>query len=267
MPYDGFIYLRSSEGEVVCRDHRPVEADIAIETESVELPGAPSLFARHLSLIGGEAALRRHPSRSLTGKFEMSSVGFAAEPFEIHRLAPDKWHVKIQFPGGRPGAINRFFNGEIAYEINPHPSYGNRILEADMQREWRRTCDLMDEANYERKYASMRTAGIETFDQRRCYMVETVTSDGEPRRVYFDVETGLIAGRAGETESIAVFDDYREFDGQLIPMLRKYFVQDTGIEEIYRVETVTFDAIDLSIWDLPDSIRELMPQEAQSPDD
>ena len=114
----------------------------------------------------------------------------------------------------------------------------------------------MDDAEYEQKYSTMRTAGVEAFDQRRCYVVETITSDGEPSRVYFEVATGLMAGRSGETESIAVFDHYREYDGMLIPMLRKYFVQDTGIEEINHVETVSFGAVEESIWELPDSIRE-----------
>jgi outer membrane protein assembly factor BamB len=254
---NGLIYARSSLGELVCRDHRSTDALIATDDAIDSLPEAEALFAGHLELIGGEANLRRHDTRHVKGQFEMRSVGFGAVPFEIDRRAPDLWHAKIKSPGGRPGHIERFFNGEIAYELNPHPSYGNRLLEPEIRQELSHTSDLYDEANFASKFTSMKTLGIETFDDRECYVVEAITEGGTTRHVYFDRRSGLIAGRSGETESIATFDDYREFGGLLIPTLRRYYVQDTGIEETYRVESVTFDDVDESIWDLPDSIREL----------
>ncbi|MCZ6836294.1 MAG: PQQ-binding-like beta-propeller repeat protein [Planctomycetota bacterium] len=256
---DGLIYARSSLGELVCRDHRTTGDDrITTDIAPEALPQAESLFAKHLDLIGGEATLRRHDSRHEEGQFEMRSVGFGVVPFEIDRRAPNFWHSKIQSPGGRPGHIERFFNGKIAYELNPHPAYGNTLMDPDLQRELRHTSDLFDEANFTNKFTSMKTLGIEFFDERECYKVEANTTDGTTRHVYFEVETGLIAGRSGATESIATFNDYREFDGLLIPTLRRYYVQDTGIEETYRVESVSFEAVDESIWELPRSIRELL---------
>lgn len=108
--------------------------------------------------------------------------------------------------------------------------------------------------------------GVERFDQRRCFVVEAVTTEGSIRRVYFDASTGFIAGRSGATESIAVFDDYREFDGLMIATVQRFFEPDTGIEEIYRVETVSFDPIDESIWEIPQVIREMLRAEAQPSD-
>ena len=103
----------------------------------------------------------------------------------------------------------------------------------------------------------MRTTGVEPFDDRSCFVVETVTSEGTNRKVYFEVETGFIAGRSAPNESIVVFDDYRDFDGLTIPTLRKRYVLETGIEETYRVESVSFEPIDMSLWDVPEEIQRL----------
>jgi len=87
-----------------------------------------------------------------------------------------------------------------------------------------------------------------------------VTRHGTRRSVYFSVETGLLTGRKSDQEAIAVFDDYREFDGLWLPTLEKYFVPGTGIEETFRTEEVEFTDIDAALFERPASIQELVEQ-------
>ncbi len=260
---NGRIYVRSSLGELICRDHRasaPIAAAAPVAPEG-NLPEASALFAGHLTAIGGEDALRKHTSMRLTGTFEMRAVGFKPVEFEIQRMAPNRVWRRFQAPTGMPGHITRVFDGEVAYELNAF--YGNKLSTDEVRREYRETSDFYAAATYAERYRSMKTHGQVELAGRPCWRVDAVTAEGTERSVYFSVETGLLVGRDGPTESIAIFDDYKPFDGVLLPTLEKYFVQDTGIEETWRIETVELDAVDETVFDLPEKIRELLEKEPE----
>jgi outer membrane protein assembly factor BamB len=264
----GRIFTRSSLGRLVCTDHRPrtaPAAEAAAATQTAPSPAPPdarSLFARHLELVGGAERVRRPRSIRRTGEYELRSMGVRSTTVEIQQLAPDLRREVIQFPRGDPSQVIRVFDGEVAYELNR--VQGNRILDEDAQREARQTSGLYAAADWESAYASVQTVGLVEFADRPAYRVEArfaagpATAPAASRSVYFDVATGFLLGRAGETEAIVIYDDWRAFDGLYLPMYEKRFLPGTGIEETLRLREVVFDDVVPEAFARPPEIQALL---------
>ncbi len=261
----GRVYLRSSLGQLACRDHRPLAAPVAADTNEqaadAEAPTSATLFETHLAKIGGAAALKRHDAIRLEGTFEMRSVGFVPTPFVIQGRAPGHWHRAIRLPGGREGWLYRVFDGELGWEENAY--LGDTLFSDDLNRELRDSADFHAASDWRALYPEHAAAGRVTFADRPCWRVDATTRSGAKRSLYFDVASGLFVGREGETETITVVDDYRAVDGLLVPMLRTQFVHDTGIEETWRVSSVTFpDELDDALFERPAGVLELLNERA-----
>ncbi len=260
----GRVYVRNGLGTLACIDYRPTERSGAApdaplaRMDEDKLPTAESLFAAHLQGIGGEGAVRAMRSLRASGTFEMRSVGFTPVHFIVHRAPPNLYHAEIGLPKPIPGAFHRVFDGDAAFEVNHYR--GDKLFSANERREYADSCDLADAANYAENYASMKTHGRVEFADRPCWRVDTVTSNGSERHVYFSVETGLIVGREGETESIVILDEYARFGALLFPTIERRFVQESGIEELWRVETVEFVDVDRSVFERPEAIQKLIEE-------
>ena len=115
-------------------------------------------------------------------------------------------------------------------------------------------------ADWESAHSSMHTAGIVEFADRPAYRVDTWLAAGTARTVYFDVATGFLLGRESETEAIVIYDDWRAFDGLVLPMFEKRFLRDTGVEEILRFQEVEFDTVTPEAFARPPEIQALLDE-------
>lgn len=261
---DGLVYCRSSLGELVCRDHRAAEteeAPAATAATEAELPQAAALFEQHLAAIGGAEALRRHSSVRMKGIFEMRSVGFVPVAMEIDWSVPNLWRCRFDLPPPREGDIQRVFDGQLGFEVNFYR--GHSLFPEATCRELAETRAFHGAATWREDHASMRTVGAVEFDGRACWKVETASRSGAKRTVYFERETGLLAGREGADESTVAWRDYREADGQLVPRLEKHFVPGTGIEETFRIESLEFDVVDPQAYARPPEIQALVESQGR----
>lgn len=246
----GRILARNNRGTLVCRDHRGATRapKPGAASAAAELPSAAALLARHLAAIGGPEALAKHPAMHLTGTYEQRSVGFVPAPFEVRWAAPDRRRVEIQFPpplderfaqDGVPGRLARVCDGAEVFERNPYR--GDKLLTPAEESEERIGARLAAAAETDTLYALLTTTARVQFDERDCLRVSATTHDERHRILYFDTATGLLAGREAEDEALVIYRDYRAFDGLLLPTLERVFRPDGGIEETFRVETVTFE--------------------------
>jgi len=246
----GLIYCRSSLGDLVCLDHRAAPAPAARpiaeaaagaaapEEAPGELPAAEALFAAHAAGIGADA-LRGRKSVRLAGSFENAAAGITRCRFTIDWEAPGRW--KLAYDLGELGDVERCYDGEIGWQLDPF--YGNHLYEGDALRELRETRAFHAAADWKAAYATMRTLGRERFGGRDAWVVEVTTEAGSRRKVYFDVETGLRAGRAADAEAMVIEADYRDFGGVRMPARVTFLVPDTGEEEVFEIEEATWDAV------------------------
>jgi outer membrane protein assembly factor BamB len=263
--HGGRIYCRNSLGRLVCRDHRPADASpvaAAGADDAGPLPEAEALFAAHLAAIGGADAWRGHRSAHLEGAIEILGAGITRTSMTIDRMAPDKWRLEYQL--GRAGSASRAYDGELGWQLDPY--YGDKLYEGAQLTELKETSRFHADVEYETAYASARTTGKTDFGDRPCWVVEAVTAAGTPRTLHFDCATGLLAGRDGPTEAMVVYADYRDFGDVRYPAKTTVLIADTGAEETYFVNDITFDTVDPSVFDRPDKVRRLLrtPEEIEA---
>ncbi len=259
----GRAYVRSSLGQLVCRDHRAAQARADTSADAGAggtgpLPPADELFRAHLAAVGGAEALERHDSMHVVGTFEMRHVGFTPVEYQAWWRAPNEWRGRIQAPGGRPGYIHRVFDGEVAYELNRY--LGDKLLDPGTQLESPETRDFRAALHWERHYVERRTVALERLEGRPAWRVDARMAAGHARSVWFDRETGFLVRRASEDESIVQYGDYRAFEGRFVPTLEVHYRADTGIQETFRIDSVEFDSpeVEDALFERPESVEELI---------
>jgi hypothetical protein len=271
----GRILCRNNHGRLVCREHGGAAAPASAVTATpaaTPLPDAASLCERHLQAIGGAEAVARHPRIRLAGTYEQRSVGFVPGPFEILYASPDQRRVQIQFPpplderfaeGGVKGHLARIHDGERTFVLDRYR--GDKLLEGGEAAEERTGARLGAAAEWRALYAELTTRARVEFDRRDCYSVEGRTRDGRVRTLYFEAASGLLAGREAADEGLVVYREYRAFDGLALPTFQRVFRPDGGIEESFRVETVTYPETPASAFARSQAIEELLrrPEEAR----
>ena len=259
---DGRVFCRSSAGDLVCLDHTAADpapvaeasiAGAAAPGEALPPPPAESLFEGHLRAIGGER-LRERESLHLEGQIQKIQAGVTDGPLTIDVALPDRW--KLEYDMGLFGKAHTAHDGEHAWAVDPF--WGNRLLEGEALVELLDRASLHRDLLWRERYPAVTTVGRATFDRRDCWLVEATTAAEGRRKVYFEVESGLLAGRDALGESRYAFDDYRDFDGVLLPTRVTVYAADTGEEEVHRIEKATWDAVPDETFAMPEVVLPLL---------
>jgi len=250
---NGFIYFRGSHGDLVCLDHRASEAGAPAATKELAhdgpLPEPQALVRQHLAKCNLAAA----PSDDLrmSGILNNDSLGLAGVEVVWETSASGHWHANIFIPPYNAN-IDRYFDGERAWEVSFR---GNKLMEADELNELRRTNGfrMIFEPLPERP---AQTVGRELFRGTDAFRVDVQLGEGQVRSVYFDAQTGLVAGRTSPKEATVVLGDWREVGDVLLPHHRTLFDPKSGEESRWRFETVEFASIDREQFELPEDLAE-----------
>jgi outer membrane protein assembly factor BamB len=263
---DGRIYCRNSLGNIVCLDHRP-RASLAQANASKSepepagpLPGALTLLRAHVLKIGG-ARLAERNSLHVDGTYENTGAGVTRTAVSVDWLKPDKWRIEWQLAGF--GSALRGYDGQNGWQADPFR--GTFLYEEAALRELAEASRLHAPIEWVERAESFRTQERTRFDNRDCWSVAQTSPGGAQRTLYFEFETGLLAGRDGDGEAMVVYRDYREFDGVWLPTFVHTLMPDTGAKETVRVEKATWDTVKASLFLPPDAIaRKLRPPEEKA---
>jgi outer membrane protein assembly factor BamB len=267
---DGLIYCRNSLGQLVCLDHRKAPTDTGPVVENAKgvnplisaLPAAGDLFARHLEVIGGADALRARKSMHIEGTIEILGAGITRTAMTLDVQAPDRWHLRYDL--GKYGAVQRGFDGKVGWQLDPF--YGDELKAGDALHEAARAQRLQGAADFASIYTHMGTVGRATFDGRDCWTVKATHAQGGSRTLYFEADSGLLAGRDGQAESLVHFANYERFGDLLLATKMTVLIPETGAEETYRIDSVAFDETPSSTFDLPEAVLRMLrtPQEVEA---
>jgi hypothetical protein len=222
------------------------------------LPSARSIVDRHVEAIGGRAAILSHSSTRATGTFSVVSAGMKGA-LEVFAAKPDKSVVKIKIPG--LGDIEEGFDGTKGWSLSPMT--GPMLLEGKQLEEKKFDADFYSDLHDEGRYASMTTVEQTEFDGRPCYKLKLVRKNGSEDFEFYDVKTGLKAGRMGTRETpmgtltgTAVESDYKKFGKLLIPTIVKNTIM--GVQQVITIETVEFDNVSAATFEPPAEIKALV---------
>ena len=222
------------------------------------LPNARTVLDRHLAAVGGRDAVLAHSSTKATGVFSVASAGITGT-LEVIAAKPNKNLVRIQLPG--VGEILEGFDGTHGWTVSAMT--GPMLLEGKQLEEKKFDADFYSELHDDARYESMRTVEVAEFDGRPCYKLVLIKKGGGEDFEFYDVKTGLRAGRTGTRETpmgtvtgTSVETEYRKFGKLLLPTNIKNTLM--GTEQLITIKTVEFDTVPADAFDPPAAIKALI---------
>ena len=258
----GRIYFRGSLGELVCLDHRSTVPARELAAQSAgtgstatELPSPAALLERYLRVAGYD----RQPMTGLRmqGRLHIEALGLEDSAASWEITPEGRWHVRYDLPPSMPGAIDIYFDGEHAWEVNPRR--GGGPIEGSELDELRRTRGLRDLFEPVPAGLAAQTVGLEDFHGLECLRVDVQLTPDVTRSVFFDPRTGLLAGRTSEQESTVVLGEWREFGGVWLPFERTDFRLDDGEESRWRFREASFETSPEESFAMPQDVRDQLP--------
>jgi hypothetical protein len=234
----------------------------APEAPKEKLPEAREVINRHVKAIGGEEVFRN--KKSIRTKCKLSvPVQQMSGDLEVLTAPPNKLVVKSVLPFGTTTAG---FNGTTGWIMEPQG--GARLADPKQLVELREKSDFLSVLHDDKHFKTITNEAITDFDGRKCYQIKLVRHDDRESTEYYDVATGLLAGRyakvdgpMGPMEQTVVETEYKKFGDRLFAtkMIQKIM----GNEIITTVENVEFDTVEPSAFDLPPEVKALLDKPAE----
>lgn len=238
---------------------KPVPA--AKPAPAAALPSAEEILKRYRTAIGGEAAIKKHTSRTISGVFEITGQGMKGD-LKIMAAAPDHMRLTIVLPG--LGNLERGYDGHIGWSVDP--TVGPRLLEGKELDELKHSADFYDDLHDSKSYASITVVAQGPFEGTDCYEMRLVRTTGFEYTEFFNVKTSLLAGvkmnatsQMGVVAVTTIVDEYKAFGGVLTPTVTRQKMM--GLESQMTITNITFDPVDPKTFDLPAEIAALVKQQ------
>ncbi len=181
----------------------------------VAAPTIDEILDKYVKALGGKEAIEKASSRVAKGSMEIEGMGLGG-PVEMYAKAPNKSAVVIELQG--VGKIMNVFDGEKAYALEPQG--GLRELTGAEFATAKRNADFYEPLNLKKHFAKLEVKGTEKVDASDVYVVLATPAVGDPERLYFATDSGLLVRIDSENDtpqgkmSFATYlSDYKEVDG------------------------------------------------------
>jgi hypothetical protein len=230
---------------------RPAAQQPAAPKADEKLPTAEQVLANYVKAIGGAEVLSKYRSRVTRGTVELAPMG-ARGTMVTSQKAPDKLLSVTNLTGF--GEIRQGYDGQVGWAKDPFQ--GLRELKGLELAAVRRGA-VFDTAERNKLYKKTAVVGRGKVGERGVYIIEATPAEGEPDKMYFDTESGLmlrmdvvVDGPQGRITSENYMEDYRAVDGIRTPHTVRQVLG--AITVIQRIESVEHDtALDDSIFKKP----------------
>ena len=193
---------------------------------------ADEIIEKHLTAIGGRAALAKLKSRTMTGTITLTTpAGDVSGPIEVLTQAPNKTRTLIKLDLSAFGAgeltIDQRFDGASGYVIDT--MQGNRDITGSQLENMRNGSFPSTLANYKQRGVTVKLGGKEKIGEREAYLLVMEPISGPVARQFIDTESYLPVRsvvkldlpQVGEVEQTTDFADFREVDGVKVPFVIK----------------------------------------------
>lgn len=185
---------------------------------------ADEIVEKHLTAIGGRAALGKLTSRVMTGTITIGTpAGEFSGPIEISNQAPNKLRTLINLDLSGVGAgkvtIDQRFDGTSGYAIDTFQ--GNRDITGDQLEGMRNAYFPTPLLDYKEHGMAVELAGTEKIGDREAYVLVFKPKTGPSSKNYVDTTTFLMLRQVvtldvppvGPFEQITDYSDEKEVDG------------------------------------------------------
>lgn len=194
-------------------------ASLQTPDSSKASPTVEQVLAKYVESIGGRAAYQKLTTQVATGEWENVTRGVLL-PIEIYSKAPNR-RVEILDATENRGLTGRGYDGTAGWSMNMTET-GLRQLEGAELATMQRESDFYRQIKLEQLYKRLTLTGKDRIGGREVYAIEAIPESGNPEKLYFDAETGLLSRRDmmyGKTPVEHYYEDYREVDGIKLPFI------------------------------------------------
>lgn len=200
----------------------PVEE---VVKEPPTYPSPDAILAKYVQALGGEAAIRKVTSRTITAKrdYPFGAAGLTPVPatVEIYQQAPN---LTVMISKAEKFTVSEGYDGQAAWAQGMNGNVNN-VPEPDQQRA-KRTSDFYESLDMAKNYSRFEVTGIEKINGRDAYEMVAYPQGDTPERLYFEVKTGLLLRRLtylptslGNFPYAVDYDDYRKTGGVMFPFI------------------------------------------------
>lgn len=219
---------------------------------------ADEIIDKHLTAVGGRAALAKLTSRSTVGTMTMSTpAGEVSGPIEVQNQQPNKSRTLIKMDlsslGAGPMVVDQRFDGTSGYVLDS--MQGNHDITGSQLENMRNSVFPNPFLNYKERGATVELVGKEKVGERQTYVVVLKPKTGSATRQYIDAESYLPIKvqltvdipQVGEVEQTIEFSDFRDVDGVKIPFTLKatspvqsFTITITKVEHNLKIDNALF---------------------------
>lgn len=232
--------------------------------QTIPLPAARDLVARHVVAIGGREAILRHPFFRARGTFGMPAAGMTGQ-MEVAGAQPNLVAMKITIPG--MGEMLQGFDGTNAWSLDP--MQGPRLIEGEELAQMADEAEFASVLRESASIASMETTEIVTLAGQQCYKVKVVRKSGRETFDCYAVDSGLLIGgfakhktAMGEIEATTEYSDYKEFSG--IKQPTKVTLSMMGQQQVMEFTSYEYGPVDAAVFTVPAPVATLIAQKSSN---
>lgn len=225
------------------------------------LPSGAELVARYVTAIGGESAWRALTSMRATGVIEVPAQNLRGT-LEIMSARPSRSVVRMDIGG--LGRQEMGFSDGVGWMIDP--MVGPSLVTGKPLAEMKNDAHFDATLHPPDLVASIVTVARVEFDGRQAYKATVTYRTGETRDEYFDVDTGLLIGTEGISETPMgkvpmkiTLRDYKVFG--TIKQPTRVIQSALGFEQHFVIETLELNTVKPEALDPPPMIRAIIKKD------
>jgi len=176
-----------------------------------------AILNQYVQALGGRDVLQRVTTRVMKGT--LIAQGGMKAPLEVYEKAPNKTLTIFRAPHG----TNQMgFDGAIGWTKTPEQGLRE---EAGQQLDFIKSeAEFYKELKLKERYSKLTLLGTALLENREAYVIEAAPPRGQPEKLYFDRQTGLLVRLDAvpnlgqeKTQMQMYFEDYRAVDGVKLP--------------------------------------------------
>ena len=220
-----------------------------------KLPSTADVLERYVRATGGRDVLLRHKSMTIHGRYQLPAQKLDLETLTYTR--DGKLLQKVVLPNGKEYVSG--YDGQIAWQLDPAGKV--TLHDGDEARSVARDADMYYHLHVMNYFKSMDVIDVKEFNGRPCYHLKGVNNWGKVNEHFYDKENGLLLGyafntawRGGNGDATETFEDYKNFDGILMPA--RTTSRDGNDLTISLITSVTYDDVNDSVFALPDAVKQ-----------
>ena len=197
----------------------PAQSPPKTQAPAASTPSAEQILDKYLAASGGRVAWQKLNTRVSKGTVDVPAMNVAGT-VEMRQKAPMRILVTVTISGA---VFSQGFDGTVGWSNDPQN--GLREQTGAELAETRRDADFYHPLDMHTLYSKFKVAGTENVGEHLTYVMEATPADGgDPDKLYFAADTGLLVRAISQhhspegVDSIQEdFDDYRTVDGIEMP--------------------------------------------------